>query len=63
VSEDQCAPGLVLALFWAAVSAAAMLDSISHNRKARAWLWAASFAGTLLLGAYCFGRLLVWEEA
>jgi hypothetical protein len=53
----------VLALFWAAVSAAAMLDSISHNRKARAWLWAASFAGTLLLGAYCFGRLLVWEEA
>ncbi len=63
MSEDRCAPELALALFWAAVSAAAMLDSIAHTRRARAWFWAASFAGTLLVGAYCFGRLLVWEAA
>jgi hypothetical protein len=52
---------LALGVFWAVVSAAAMIESVTHNRKARAWLWAASFAGALMVAAYCFGRLMVWE--
>ncbi len=63
MSEDRCVPVLALSLFWAVVSAAAMVESVTHSRKARAWLWAVSFAGALLVAAYCFGRLLVWEAA
>ena len=62
MSEPQCTLVLALAVFWAAASAAVMLDSIAHNRKALAWLWAASFAGASLGAAYCFGRL-AWVVA
>ena len=63
MSEQPCALVLALALFWAGVSAAEMVESVTRDRKARAWLWVASFFGALMVGAYCFGRLLVWEAA
>ena len=63
MSGERCIPVLALALFWAAVSAVSMGESVSHDRRARAWLWGASFFGALMVAAYCFGRLLVWEAA
>jgi hypothetical protein len=63
VSAPRCVLGQALAVFLAAVSATVVAESNACNRKAKAWLWAAFFAGTWLVGAYCFGRLLVGEVA
>ena len=63
MSGERCIPVLALALFWAGVSAAEMVESVTRDRKARAWLWVATFFGVLMVAAYCFGRLLVWEAS
>ncbi len=61
MSEPRCSVVLAVAIAWAAVSAASFLDSIDHNRKAKAWLWGAYFVGAALVAAYCFGRVWVWK--
>ncbi len=49
---------LVATFAWTLVSASGITTSIERDSEAFAWGWAASFALSAVVAAYCFGRLL-----
>ena len=56
---DASRVGLLLAMtIWAAISALAMTKSVHEADTVSAWVWAAVYAGSSLLAAWCFERLL-----
>ncbi len=57
-SETYYASVLAFAVFWSVVSAAMLLQSVREANRGSAWYWAAIFAVSSLVAAYCFEKLL-----
>jgi hypothetical protein len=49
---------LVAASVGALLSAVVTAICIKYEERGLAWVWAASFFGSALVGAYCLGKLL-----
>ncbi len=49
---------LILAGFWAAISALLLIGAVYEGAERASRGWAASFVGSSLAAAYCFWRLL-----
>jgi hypothetical protein len=56
---DTSRVGLLVAMTcWAAISALGMTKSVHEADAEGAWVWVALYAGSSLLAAWCFERLL-----
>ncbi len=57
-SEIYYVSVLTFAVFWSVVGAAMLLQSVREANRGWAWYWAAMFAVSSLVAAYCFEKLL-----
>jgi hypothetical protein len=58
MNEELC-PGLLMyGVFWAVLSAFAVVNSINERAEGRAWRWTALFGISSLTAAYCFEWLV-----
>ena len=49
---------LVGSCVWAVISALVLIEAVYAGHKGASWGWGLSFAGSSLVAAYFFGRLL-----
>ena len=49
---------LVMSSAWSVISALVLIEAVCAGHKGASWGWGLSFAGSSLVAAYFFGRLL-----